>query len=109
MPRDRVLAILRQHWAEIQTKYRVERLALFGSTARGEAHAASDIDLLVRFQSPPGYDGYFALKCYLEALLGAPVDLVMEGALRPQVEQEAIYVVYMSKSCALAAVGYNVE
>jgi len=50
--------------------------------------------LLVRFQSPPGYDGYFALKCYLEALLGAPVDLVMDGALRPwarpQVEQEAI-------------------
>jgi len=74
----------------------VEQLALFGSTARGEVHATSDIDLLVRFQSPPGYDGYFALKCYLEELLGAPVDLVMEGALRPwarpQVEQEAIYV-----------------
>ena len=74
----------------------MERLALFGSTTRGKAHAASDIDLLVRFQSPSGYDGDFALKCYLEELLGAPVDLVMEGALRlwarPQVEQEAIYV-----------------
>jgi predicted nucleotidyltransferase len=96
VPRDKVLTILRQHWAEIQRRFGVERLALFGSTARGEAHAASDIDLLVRFQSPPGYDGYFALKCYLEELLGAPVDLVMEGALRPwarsQVEQEAIYV-----------------
>jgi predicted nucleotidyltransferase len=96
VPRDKVLTILRQHWAEIQRRFGVERLALFGSTARGEAHAASDIDLLVRFQSPPGYDGYFALKCYLEELLGASVDLVMEGALRPwarpQVEQEAIYV-----------------
>ncbi len=96
MPREKVLAILRQHWAEIQTKFGVESLALFGSTARGEAHAGSDADLLVRFHTPPGYDGYFALKCYLEALLGVPVDLVMEGALRPwarpQVEQEAIYV-----------------
>lgn len=94
MPREKVLALLRQHWAEIQTQFGVERLMLFGSTARGEAHAGSDIDLLVRFSAPPGYDGYFALKCYLEALLGAPVDLVMEGALRPwarpQVEQEAI-------------------
>ena len=94
MQRDEILAILRRHWAEIQARFGVERLALFGSTARSEAHAASDVDLLVRFQSPPGYDGYFALKCYLEALLGAPVDLVMDGALRPwarpQVEQEAI-------------------
>jgi predicted nucleotidyltransferase len=94
--RNEILEILRQHWTEIQTRFGVERLALFGSTARSETHAASDIDLLVRFHAPPGYDGYFALKCYLEELLGAPVDLVMEGALRPwarsQVEQEAIYV-----------------
>jgi predicted nucleotidyltransferase len=74
VPREKVLALLRQHWAEIQAKFGVERLMLFGSTARGEAHAGSDIDLLVRFSAPPGYDGYFALKCYLEALLGAPVD-----------------------------------
>jgi len=94
VPREKVLALLRQHWAEIQTRFGVERLVLFGSTARGEAHAGSDIDLLVRFSAPLGYDGYFALKCYLEVLLGAPVDLVMEGALRlwarPQVEQAAI-------------------
>jgi len=94
VPREKVLALLRQHWAEIQTRFGVERLMLFGSTARGEAHAGNDIDLLVRFSAPPGYDGYFALKCYLEALLSAPVNLVMEGALRPwarpQVEQEAI-------------------
>ena len=96
MQRNEILEILRQHWTEIQTRFGVERLALFGSTARGETHTASDIDLLVRFHAPPGYDGYLALKCYLEELLGAPVDLVMEGALQPwarsQVEQEAIYV-----------------
>lgn len=93
MSRDEILHILRQHWQEIQTRFGVERLALFGSTARGEARPDSDVDLLVRFRVTPGYDGYFALRCYLEELLGRRVDLVMEGALhqrvRPVVEQEA--------------------
>jgi hypothetical protein len=61
--------------------------------ARGKRHRPAGAVLRAA-----GYDGYFALKCYLEALLGAPVDLVMEGALRPwarpQVEQEAIDVAY---------------
>jgi hypothetical protein len=35
VPREKVLALLRQHWAEIQTRFGVERLMLFGSTARG--------------------------------------------------------------------------
>ncbi|MCS7300584.1 MAG: nucleotidyltransferase family protein [Fimbriimonadales bacterium] len=85
---------MRLHWQEIRTRFGVERLALFGSTARGEARPDSDIDLLVRFRVAPGYDGYFALKCYLEALLSRRVDLVMEGALRewarPIVEEEAL-------------------
>jgi len=92
--REAILSRLRQHWSEIQTRFGVERLALFGSAARDEARPDSDIDLLVRFGTPPGYDGYFALKCYLEELLGGRVDLVMEGALcawaRPVVEQEAL-------------------
>lgn len=94
MNRDKVLQILRAHWQEIQTRFGVEHLALFGSLARGEARANSDIDLLVRFRVALGYDGYFALKCYLETLLGRRVDLVMQGALRewarPIVEQEAL-------------------
>lgn len=94
MSRDEILRLLRRNLREIEARYDVERLALFGSTARDEAHPESDIDLLVRFRRPPGYDGYFALKSYLEDLLGKPVDLVMEGALRPWarpiVEQEAI-------------------
>lgn len=94
MKREEVLRRLHPHRRTLHERFGVERLALFGSVARDEAHAESDIDLLVRFRTAPGYDGYFALKCFLEEVLGKPVDLVMEGALRPWarpiVEQEAV-------------------
>ena len=64
--------------------------------ARGEAEDTSDVDLLVEFSEPPGFDGYMNLKFRLEELLDARVDLVMNKALKPQargaVEKEAIHV-----------------
>jgi hypothetical protein len=62
----------------------VRRLALFGSVLRGEAHAASDVDLLVEFE--PGtktYDRFLALSELLERLLGRRVELVTTEALSP--------------------------
>ena len=81
---------------ELRTQFGVRSLALFGSVARDEATAASDVDILVEFETPPGFDGYMGLMFRLEDLLGCRVDLVMETALepcaRPVVEQEAIRV-----------------
>lgn len=71
----------------------VRRLDLFGSLARGEAHAGSDVDLLVDFEPlPPGAysDAYFGLREDLEHLLGAPVDLVVERAIRNPFFRQAI-------------------
>ncbi len=62
----------------------VARLALFGSVLRGQAHAQSDVDLLVQFT--PGaktYARFFALSELLEAHLGRPVELVTTEALSP--------------------------
>jgi len=62
----------------------VARLALFGSVLRGQAHAQSDVDLLVQFM--PGaktYARFFALSELLEAHLGRPVELVTTEALSP--------------------------
>ena len=74
----------------------VKSLALFGSVARDEATSASDVDLLVEFSEPPGFDGYMNLKFRLEELLDGRVDLVMNNALKPEmrgaVEKEAIRV-----------------
>ena len=96
MRRDDVTKILTRHSRELMRDHRVSSILLFGSVARDEATAASDVDLLVAFKEPPGFDGYMALKFRLEELLGCRVDLVMDGALKPEarpvVEQEGIRV-----------------
>ena len=96
MSRAEILDTLSRHREEFTRQFRVRSLAVFGSVARGETRPESDVDILVSFEEPPGFDGYMALKWRLEELLGARVDLVMEGALRPDaravVEAEAIRV-----------------
>lgn len=71
-------------------------LALFGSVARNEARADSDIDILVDLESPITFDRYMDVKLYLEEQLGSRVDLVTWKALKPQirenVERDIIYV-----------------
>jgi len=95
MTRAEVLRLLSEHREEL-TSLGVQSLALFGSAARDEANPESDVDLLVKFRTAPGFDGYMRLKFYLEELLRSRVDLVMEDALkpwaRPAVEREAIRV-----------------
>ena len=74
----------------------VGSLRLFGSAARNAARPESDADFLVRFDGPPSYDRYMDLKDHLEEVLGIPVDLVTEDALRPEmrvaVERDALLV-----------------
>jgi predicted nucleotidyltransferase len=86
--RSELLALLRDHEADLRARG-VETVTLFGSLARGEATAASDVDLAVRPGpgfSRGGFDhfGKFeALREHLAALLGCDVDLVEEPAVRP--------------------------
>lgn len=67
----------------------VTRLRLFGSTARGEAGADSDVDLLVDFDPMPGLR-FFAVERELGELLGAKVELVTEPALAPDIRASAL-------------------
>jgi len=94
MNRDEVLKVLRAHKAILTRRFGVTNLAVFGSAARDEMSSDSDIDILVRFDRPGTSKAYFGVQFYLEDLLGHPVDLVTDKALRvelrPHVEQEAI-------------------
>ena len=94
MNRDEVLAALRQHKQALREQFDVTGLALYGSFARDQADADSDVDILVRFDGPATSRSYFGTMFYIEDLLGRRVDLVTDKALRPElrpfVEQEAL-------------------
>jgi predicted nucleotidyltransferase len=96
LDRTQVLELLARSKTELAARYGVSRLALFGSVARGSARADSDVDILVSFDGPATSARYFGVQFYLEDLLGKPVDLVTEKALRPElrpfVEREAVHV-----------------
>ncbi len=96
MNRAETLALLSQHKDEMQRRFDVRSLALFGSLARDQERAGSDIDILVEFDGPATSARYFGLQFFLEDLLGEAVDLVTEKALRPQlrpfIERDAIHV-----------------
>ncbi|MCS7207976.1 MAG: nucleotidyltransferase family protein [Fimbriimonadales bacterium] len=71
---------------ELRQRYRVRSLAVFGSVARGDAHARSDIDLLVEFddaEAPLSLWEFIALRNHLSDILGVRVDLVEPHTIRP--------------------------
>jgi predicted nucleotidyltransferase len=90
MKRDEVIATLRAHEPELRAAG-VVRLSLFGSTARDEARADSDIDLLAAFDDARILSllDVIGIENRLADLLGRPVDLIEEGALRPRARQHA--------------------
>ena len=73
-------------------------MVLYGSEARGEAGADSDIDILVTFTEPNDIDllDFIELKRFLSRKLKAKVDLVKKDALKHRIKerilQETIYV-----------------
>lgn len=96
MNQHQALAILKSHQNELQTKYAVKSLALFGSVARNEATLHSDIDLLIEFQQPIGLFHFLTVRNCLQEWLNQKVDLVtykaLKSPLKEQILKEMIYV-----------------
>jgi len=96
MNRQRVLELLAEHKSRLAEQFGVTQLAVFGSVERGVTDADSDVDVLVAFDGAATFQRYFGVLFYLEDLLGRPVDLVTEKALRaelrPDIEREALRV-----------------
>ena len=88
MNRRQVIAALRQHELELKAAG-IVRLSLFDSTARGDSRPDSDIDLLAAFDNTRRISllDVAGIEIRLSALLGQPVDLVEEGALKPGVQR----------------------
>lgn len=89
MDRTAVLEKLAEHKAELE-RLGVSSLAVFGSVARHEARADSDVDLLVEFTEPVGFFQLHTLKERLEQILSVRVDLVTRASLKPHVRTRVL-------------------
>ena len=74
---------------EICKRNDISYCAVFGSYARGEATEKSDIDLLVRFSKPKGWD-WINAALEIEDTLGKKVDLVTENSLSPYIKDNVL-------------------
>jgi len=93
--REEILAGLTALKGELQQRFKVKRLALFGSYARNEQTETSDVDVLVEVDPSIGL-GFVSLAEELEERLGTRVDLVSRRAVKsnrwPLIERDLIYV-----------------
>ncbi len=94
---EEIKKILREHKEELKRKFGVKEIGIFSSYVRNEQTEVSDIDILVDFEKPIGWE-IVDLKEYLEKILGINVDLVPKGGvvrkplLWKYIKEEVVYV-----------------
>jgi predicted nucleotidyltransferase len=76
----------REDILQIAAKHGARRVRIFGSVARGEADAASDLDLLVEMEPGRSLLDLGGLLIELQDLLGCHVDVVTEKGLRDRIQ-----------------------
>ena len=80
---------LKQHKPTLKDKFKVKEIGIFGSYVHKEESKKSDIDLLVEFDDPIGWE-FIDLKEFLEDILDREVDLVTVKALKPQLKDKIL-------------------
>jgi hypothetical protein len=86
--RNDIIIFLQTHKDELEQRFGVASVGLFGSYARGEAREDSDIDIAIELT--PGrksLSNFLGIRRYLEDQLGKTVDLGIESALKPLVRE----------------------
>ena len=90
MALEALLGQKRQDVLRIAGKYGARRVRVFGSVARGEADAESDVDFLVELDPGRSLLDLGGLQFELEALLGQPVDVVTERGLKARIRERVL-------------------
>ncbi len=95
MKREKALKILRDCKRELEKRYGVTKLGIFGSVARDKSDADSDVDVVV--EMAPNLFRMVSLKEDLEKVFGTKVDLVrywrrMNHYLKKRIDREGVYV-----------------
>lgn len=93
----RIVAVLNDNFTRLQKKYNIKELGIIGSYARGEQTEESDLDILVDFYKPIGWE-VVDLRDELEEIPGLHVDLVLKSGMKQRkrvfdgIAEDAVYV-----------------
>lgn len=83
---DKILKKIEEN-KDVIEKFGVKKIGIFGSYVRNEQKAGSDIDVLVEFEEgKKTFDNYMDLKFFLEDLFNCKVDIVIAGAIKPDLK-----------------------
>jgi len=93
MDKTDILNFLKENKEQLESKYHIKKIALFGSYAKNTQNQNSDIDILV--DMPPSFDTYYELKEFLEKSFQKKVDLGLfynvREHLKSTIYKEIIY------------------
>lgn len=95
MGKQDILKILHLYKKEVANEYKISKIGIFGSTARGEANDESDVDIVIRI-SEPDFFILAGIKNDLEERLKKSVDIItytdtMNSFLKKRIDHEAVY------------------
>ena len=91
MPKvQRLLTEKRDEILRIAARHGAKKIRVFGSVARGDADAASDVDVLVDMEPGRSLLDMGGLLMDLQDLLGCSVDVVTERGLRPRIRDRVL-------------------
>jgi predicted nucleotidyltransferase len=86
---EEIKQVLSRQKQALAENFKVKEIGIFGSYVRGEQEELSDVDILVEFNEPIGWE-FIDLLDYLENVLNMKVDLVTPNALRPQFKERIL-------------------
>ena len=88
--KNKIIEYLKNHKQEFNQKFGITKIGLFGSYARGDASANSDIDLIIDINAKNIYEKKSQLKKILENEFHTKIDIAREKYLKPLAKNEIL-------------------
>ena len=86
--------IIQKHKKELEEKFGLRKIGIFGSYVRGDQVQDSDIDILVEIERPMGFIKFIKLENHLSQILDSKVDIVTKKALKPYIGRRILQEVH---------------
>ncbi|MFH1860173.1 MAG: nucleotidyltransferase family protein [bacterium] len=81
MEKDKAIHLIKEHYNILADEYGVSRIGIFGSVVKGTMSEDSDLDIVVEFNRPIGFN-FIKFVEYLENLFGRKVDVITKDGIK---------------------------